>query len=181
MSEFKITLDGQPFTVTLFSGTATVDGKEYAFDRTFVGFGNLSLIIAGAVSNVFTLDTKAHKKLRLSEGNSFKINVNGHVHDVTVDTRRSILLKALRTKSISNVGPAQVIAPMPGMISKIEVKIGEQIKKGKGLVILEAMKMENEIRAQQAGRVTAINIKSGQAVEKGEVLLVIGPDDSEAS
>jgi len=66
-----------------------------------------------------------------------------------------------------------VIAPMPGLVSSVEVKIGEKITVGSRLVVLEAMKMENQIRSAVAGTISEICVKSGETVEKGQTLLLM--------
>jgi biotin carboxyl carrier protein len=62
---------------------------------------------------------------------------------------------------------------MPGMVVKVEVREGDSIKKGEGLVILEAMKMENELKAPVNGRISSVHVQRGAAVEKGEKLVTI--------
>jgi biotin carboxyl carrier protein len=62
---------------------------------------------------------------------------------------------------------------MPALVVRIEVKVGDEVKEGKGLVILEAMKMENELRAHQSGRVKQIFVEEGKPVEKGQLLLLM--------
>jgi len=71
-------------------------------------------------------------------------------------------------------GAGTVIAPMPGNVWKILVNVGDQVKEGDALLILEAMKMENEIAAPCAGTVKEIPVQEGQAVSKDAVLVVIG-------
>ena len=66
-------------------------------------------------------------------------------------------------------------APMPGMILRLQVERGQRIKVGGGLVVLEAMKMENEIRAPKDGVVTQIYVEAGSVVEKGAPLVELGP------
>jgi biotin carboxyl carrier protein len=63
---------------------------------------------------------------------------------------------------------------MPGLVVGVPAKVGEPVKMGQGVVILEAMKMENEIRAPRDGVVKAVRVAPGQAVEQGQVLAVIG-------
>lgn len=65
-------------------------------------------------------------------------------------------------------------APLPGIVFSIDVKLGEQVSKGKKLLSLMAMKMENEIRSQTHGRVKEINVKQHQTVQKGDVVMIIG-------
>jgi pyruvate carboxylase subunit B len=62
---------------------------------------------------------------------------------------------------------------MPGLISRIEVHVGEEVASGSGLLVLEAMKMENEIRSLTDGRIQTIHVEKGKAVEKGEALITI--------
>ena len=66
-----------------------------------------------------------------------------------------------------------VVAPMPGMVVRIEVEVGQSVKAGQGVVVVEAMKMENELKAPAPGTVSRIDVAPGQTVEKGAVLLVL--------
>lgn len=71
-------------------------------------------------------------------------------------------------------GTVKVTAPMPGTIVKVSVSVGDTVEKGKGLVVLEAMKMENEITAPASGKVTAVNVNKGDKVNAGDLLVSIG-------
>jgi len=73
----------------------------------------------------------------------------------------------------SDAGPAVVRAPMPGMVVRVEVVDGQRVEAGAGLVVVEAMKMENELRAPRAGVVQAVHVAVGQAVEKGMPLVTV--------
>jgi pyruvate carboxylase subunit B len=65
---------------------------------------------------------------------------------------------------------------MPGLVLRVEVEVGQPVVPGSGLVVLEAMKMENEIRAPGPGRVRAVLVKAGQTVEKGSPLVELGAE-----
>jgi len=69
------------------------------------------------------------------------------------------------------IGPEPVRSPMPGLVLRLEVAEGDEVFVGQGLVIVEAMKRENELRAEAAARVGRIHVSEGQAVEKGEILM----------
>jgi biotin carboxyl carrier protein len=69
-----------------------------------------------------------------------------------------------------------VKAPMPGLVLRLEVEVGQRVEPGTGVVVLEAMKMENEIKAQGSGVVAAIHVEAGQAVDKGTPLVEIRED-----
>ncbi len=70
-------------------------------------------------------------------------------------------------------GPAVVRAPMPGLVVRVEVADGQQVEAGAGLVVVEAMKMENELRAPRAGVVQTVHVTAGQTVEKGMALVTL--------
>ena len=70
-------------------------------------------------------------------------------------------------------GPARLTAPMPGRVVRVLAAVGAAVEAGQGLVVVEAMKMENELRAPRAGRVQQIAVSEGQAVEAGALLLVV--------
>ena len=66
-----------------------------------------------------------------------------------------------------------VVAPMPGMVLRVEVEVGQAVKAGQGVIVVEAMKMENELRAPADGVVASIAVQAGKTVEKGATLLVL--------
>ena len=68
-------------------------------------------------------------------------------------------------------GPAPIVAPMPGLVVRVNAQVGDQVQAGQGVVVMEAMKMENELRAQAAGRIKSILAAPGTAVEKGTLLV----------
>jgi len=84
---------------------------------------------------------------------------------------RARAIRELTGAAAAAAGPAPVIAPMPGMIVRVSAQVGDQVQPGQGLVVMEAMKMENELRATSAGTVRAVLVQPGTAVEKGTVLL----------
>ena len=117
---------------------------------------------------------------------NYIINVNGNTYNVTVEEGNNIsaiekrevkesLPKANITtpKASNNEGGIKVVAPMAGKILEVKTAIGKAVKKGEVLVILEAMKMENEIVAPADGTVVSINVTSGEAVEISKVLVTL--------
>lgn len=120
----------------------------------------------------------------------YNIKVNGNTYEVEVEEVGSIVSQVLKTPQITPVDnqvqskvqspstpskdSGNVNAPMPGTICDIKVKVGDHVKKGQVLLILEAMKMENEILADSDGTITSINISKGASVSVGDMLLTIG-------
>lgn len=99
------------------------------------------------------------------------LNVGGYRIPVEALDRRRRALRALAAETRIAKGPANISAPMPGLIVRVLVGTGDQIALGQGVVVMEAMKMENELRAQAAGTVKRVLVEPGAAVERGAVLL----------
>jgi biotin carboxyl carrier protein len=111
------------------------------------------------------------------EPNTFIVYLHGEVVPVRLNTARDERLQALR-KSTAGVGStAQIVAaPMPGMLKEVLVAEGQVVSKGETLCILEAMKMENEIKAPARLVVRRLIVSAGTAVEKGAPLLELQPE-----
>jgi biotin carboxyl carrier protein len=99
------------------------------------------------------------------------VTVRGVSLAAEVSDARAAVVAAVARPLVA--GPVEVRAPIPGRVARVVVKVGEEVAAGKGLAVLEAMKMENEIRAPRAGKVTEIRCAEGAAVESGQVLVVI--------
>ena len=97
--------------------------------------------------------------------------LDGFRYEVEALDERTRAIRELSGAAAGPSGPAPLIAPMPGMIVRVAVQIGDVVQAGQGLVVMEAMKMENELRATAAGTVKAVFAQPGTAVEKGAVLL----------
>ena len=115
---------------------------------------------------------------------NYTITVNGNVYDVTVEegtgstagaakaaTPKAAAPKAAPKAAAGAQGAVKVNAPMPGKILKVNVNAGTAVKKGDVLLVLEAMKMENEICAPQDGTVATVECAAGDSVESGKVLV----------
>jgi len=92
-------------------------------------------------------------------------------YEVEAVDERTRVIRDLSGAAAGVAGPASLKAPMPGMIVRINVEVGAEVQAGQGLVVMEAMKMENELRASAAGRVKRVAVAVGQAVEKGALLV----------
>lgn len=99
----------------------------------------------------------------------------GAVREVGVEDDRSRHIRLLSGAGKAAAVGAVIKAPMPGLVVRIPVTVGETVAAGAGLLVLEAMKMENEIKAVGPGVVTMVRVAPGQAVEKGQILIELGP------
>jgi biotin carboxyl carrier protein len=100
------------------------------------------------------------------------VHVNGHTVLVSIIDPRERLARRPGA-SAAGTGPRSTVSPMPGRIVKVLVKPGDMVAAHQGLVVVEAMKMENELRAPQAGRVTEVKVADGMSVDAGAVLIVM--------
>jgi biotin carboxyl carrier protein len=95
----------------------------------------------------------------------------GERWDAEVVDERTRHIRALTGGGEGARGPGALRAPMPGLVVRILVEAGQSVGPGAGLVVLEAMKMENELKAAAAGTVRGVRVKAGEAVEKGQVMV----------
>jgi len=152
------------------NGSASVAGRHVDYSILPLTPGSMQLVVNGRVFKV-DLETMPDQ---LEAGEAMNLRINGTPFELIVNDERSKLLKSVNAASDSTSGPTTVRAPMPGLVSKVEVAKGDQVSAGQGLVILEAMKMENEIRSSVKGEVKEVFVETGRAVEKGEPILTIG-------
>jgi biotin carboxyl carrier protein len=139
-----------------------IDGNSYRVDSRKIGEGELSLNIKGKVFDIM-------------------INGNSRNHDVLVgpfnyhiELMSSLTVSASsQTESSHILGKAAVTTPMPGKVIKILKGPNDPVKEGEGVIVVEAMKMENELKSPKNGKISEIRVSQGKAVESGEVLMVI--------
>ena len=106
------------------------------------------------------------------ENKTLTIAINGNKYTITAEDEFDLLLKKMGMANAATLAPAQLKAPMPGLIVEIKVKEGDEVKKGDSLLILEAMKMENILKAPADAVIKSIKAEKGKTVDKGEVLMM---------
>jgi biotin carboxyl carrier protein len=136
--------------------------KEHIIDAHRTERDVFSVIIDGRSFEV-DLDDKGEYYDVLINGNYFKVYIS--------DEKRRFLRN--KGKRALVIGKQMISAPMPGKVIKILVKVGERVKRGSGLIVIEAMKMENELKSPIDGKVKEINVEEGKAVDAGEKLVVV--------
>ena len=136
-----------------------VDGQPHAVDVARTG-SSWSLLI-GTRSYEITFVPRP--------GGEMLVYVDGH----PVMTRHAGLIRSTGGAPDARVGPQLIVAPMPGRILKVLVKTGDGVAARQGLVVVEAMKMENELRSPKAGTVSEVRVTEGMSVEANTVLVVV--------
>lgn len=110
---------------------------------------------------------------------AYKVNVNGNVYEITIevidkaDIKEPVKTETAPVAPVVNAGDKTVKAPLNGTILKVNVKNGQTVKAGDTLMIIEAMKMENEIPAPCDGTVTSISVTEGAGVEAGAIVCTL--------
>jgi pyruvate carboxylase subunit B len=172
-SDYVVTVGERHFRVKVVGEhLVEIDGQRRQVDFVRLAEDHYSLLLDNAVFDLVSNPVSEDKKNSL-RGARVRVSMNMRDYIVTVDDRRSLLLKSLRREEASESNSLVVMSPMPGMVVKVEVHEGDEVEKGDGLVILEAMKMENELKAPVRGRVISVHVRGGAAVEKGEQLVTI--------
>jgi biotin carboxyl carrier protein len=134
--------------------------------------GRYSLIIGGQSYEVFA---RRIDKPDSGNGQTYEIEIDGQRFEVYVeDEREKALVGAV--KFAHETGSAMVRAPMPGLVLGIPLEVGSAVSRGQTVVVLEAMKMENDLASPIAGTIEDIRVSKGQAVNQGDVLVVISAE-----
>jgi pyruvate carboxylase subunit B len=129
--------------------------------------------IEGTPVRLVKVGDQVHRVLarRQAERGRYSLSLDGYRYDVEALDERTRTIRELTAAASGPKGPAPLVAPMPGLVVRVMVEAGDQVVPGQGLVVVEAMKMENELRASAPATVKAVLVQPGQAVEKGAVLV----------
>lgn len=155
--KYEVVVDGK-------AGTLAANGERFEYRRED------GSVIEGAyslASGSILIDGRSYAVSLLSGG---EVSVNGVVFHVEVFDPRS--LRGRRGPAETS-GPQAVTAPMPGRVIRVLVEAGQEVAAGEGLIVVEAMKMQNEMKSPRAGRVGAVKTVDGATVSAGDVLVVI--------
>ncbi len=146
-----LALDDGRFQVTL-------DGTVRVVDAARTGPSSWSLLIDRATTEVSVIP----------KGDGFAVELAGKTHRL-----RLLDDRAMRARQNAGPGDREVRAAMPGKVVTVLAAVGAQVEQGQGLLVIEAMKMENEVPAPRAGEVKEIRVQPGQTVEAGELLAIV--------
>ena len=166
--KYIVAVDGQRITVELDGIHATVDGER--FDVGLVP-------IPGTPVRLVRVNEQVHRLMARRGGarGSWRLDLDGIRLDVEALDERMRAIRDVTLASTGPSGPAPLLAPMPGLVVRISVQAGDVVAVGQALVAVEAMKMENELRATAPAVVLVVRAVVGTAVDKGAVLVELGP------
>jgi pyruvate carboxylase subunit B len=129
--------------------------------------------VEGTPVSLLTVGDQVHRVVARPGGSRgrYSLALDGFRYDVEALDERTRAVRDMSAASAVATGPAPVVAPMPGLVVRVNVAPGDHVEAGQGVVVMEAMKMENELRASAAGTVKTVRVSAGTAVEKGAVLV----------
>jgi biotin carboxyl carrier protein len=142
-SSYKVSLDGQPVDADVILSAPNA----------------VSVILNGSAFEVH---------IAPSPDGTYKLQTG--MHEFQADVRDPRAWRGRHSGGMEAEGRQQIVAPMPGKVVRLLVRVGDEVEAGQGLVVVEAMKMQNEIRSPKKGKVERLQAKEGQAVNAGDVL-----------
>ena len=161
--KYIVNVAGREIEVEVDGDLVTVEGSTRSASlRSVPGTMTRQLLIEGHPTTLI---------MRSAGRGQWSLESGGDRWDVEVVDERTRHIRSLTAGAERRRGPAILRAPMPGLVVRVLVEPGQEVPVGAGLVVLEAMKMENELKAPAAGTVGAVRAQAGQAVEKGQVLV----------
>jgi pyruvate carboxylase subunit B len=161
---YYVSLNGRTFRIELVDGSISIDGEA-------VGDAELMAAPGTAVHHLL-VGGRSHTMVARPAGRGmWELHLDGVRHIAEVIDERTRTIRDLARSPAAVVGPAPLRAPMPGLIVRVAVEPGDAVNAGQGVVIMEAMKMENELHSERAGVVARVLVAAGEPVEKGAVLI----------
>lgn len=163
--KYIVELSGRRHEVAVGEGSVAYEGESaMSAELSDIPGSPVKLVRLGA--EVFRVVAEKH------DGRGrYSLWVDGHRFETEALDERRRTLRDLTGAAAGPSGPAPIIAPMPGLIVRVNVVAGDTVEAGQGVVVMEAMKMENELRATAAGKVRSVDVAPGTAVEKGALLV----------
>ena len=152
------------FDVNETQGAWTVNGAPVSLDTLVIKDNLLHILHQNTSYRVEIVSFSKEEKLA-------SIKVNGHTYSIAIKDRFDDLLHQLGLDNLQSSKVAELKAPMPGLVLSVLVKEGDEVKKGDNLFVLEAMKMENILRAEKSGTVKIVNAKAGDSLAVDAVIL----------
>jgi biotin carboxyl carrier protein len=163
--KYITTVEDRQFAVEIIDEKhISVDGKVYSVDFEAVsGQPVYSLIVDG----------RSHEAYVQPGEEAWQVLMRGQLYPVKVEDEREKRLRAAAGGGVAETGEFHLKAPMPGLVVAVPVSEGQEVTKGQVLLILESMKMQNELKAPRDGKVSRIRVKAGESVEQKQALLSV--------
>ena len=142
-----------------------INNKEYTYDYRFI---NDNVLILRMNDNNYSLTVSKNE-----DEDYFEVNLNSAVYNIVSKNELDLLIESMSGKKGDSSEKKEIYSPRPGIIKKLNVTEGQNVTKGQVLFVLEAMKMENEIKAKKDCVIKKVNVEEMKSVEKNELLIVL--------
>lgn len=168
MIKLKAELGGKDHQISIQRSdsniAAEIDGRKYRLELRDLGEGAYLLIDGHTIYNCHVMDV-------VNQPGDLEVTLRGISYKLKlIDPKR---LRSAQSGTAHHKGAAEIVAPMPGKVVRVLVESGVEVDAGAGILVVEAMKMQNEMKAPKAGKVVSINAVVGATVNAGDVLAVI--------
>ena len=164
MNDFVVSSSNNRYNLSLTDNYVLIDEKELTAELT-----QLSDYLY-----LLKIDDKVYQvTLQKINSETFSISIDGFSFEMTVRTKLEDKANRYLMNKAKESGSQVVKSPMPGLIVKILKSVGDKVEMGEAVILLEAMKMENEVRSTTSGIIEQINVKENQSVEKNASLIII--------
>jgi pyruvate carboxylase subunit B len=162
--KYFVRVNDEDHEILLDAAGVHVDGEDVAAQV---------MPVDGTPERMVTIGDEVHRVVVRpgATRGAYTLWLDGWRFEVEALDERTRAIRELSGASAGPSGPAPLKAPMPGLIVRVNVQVGDQVQAGQGIVVMEAMKMENELRATAAGKVKSVLATPGTAVEKGALLV----------
>jgi len=166
--KYYVSIDDQTYEISIEGhGRIIVDGVEMEADMRAVGRPDLRSLLLNHASYEVLIESDA------SARNVYSVLVGGTQYQVKVQDERARRLAQADRSARPPAGEVAIKSPIPGLIVRVPVAPGQAVAEGETLVILEAMKMENELRAPRTGVVHEVRVQAGAQVALGQILVTL--------
>jgi biotin carboxyl carrier protein len=165
--KYHVTIRNRTYIIDVDGGSVTVDGQRFGAHAAAIPGTPLLHLLLGKDSWTVACQQLDGRPPRWALGAA------GERFEVEVQDDRSRQIEALTGQGRKPAVDGVVKAPMPGLVVRVEVSLGQAVEAGEALVVVEAMKMENELRASQKAIVEQVHVQAGDRVEKGAPLVTL--------
>lgn len=162
--ELDISSKEQHWQIEADLDKALVDGEDHSYDIKKIGDGSFHMILK---NKSYVIDVIKYQK----DEKKLQLMVNGTPYEYEIKDRYDQLLEKLGFDSMAGAGLSEIKAPMPGLVLDILIEPGQALQEGESMVILEAMKMENILKAPGEATVKDIKVAKGDTVDKNQILI----------
>jgi biotin carboxyl carrier protein len=161
---YKAIVNDKIFEIESDDSGLVVNGEAQQWDLVKIDDGYFHVLYQNKSYRAEVIKTDPETK-------QFTFKINGRNYTVTLKDKFDLLLEKMGMHNTASNKVNNVKAPMPGLIIDLKIKVGDAVKQGDSLMILEAMKMENILKSPGEGIVKTVKVKKGDSVEKGQVLV----------